>query len=141
MARAGGENGREFFRKIAADPARVAALLDVGVVRGDLLLVNEGVHLLRGLLYQLFCDANAPLPPQGFKQRSANLRPAQRALLEALPTGASDWSALLEANTAVARAFLANAREIAAAHGVAWPHALEAAVRAHLQRRGLPALG
>jgi hypothetical protein len=122
----------EFFRD--------DGMFDVAATRRDLLLGNEGVHLMRGLLYQLFCEANAPLPQTGVKRWSAKLTPAQRELLEHLPTGGGDWEALVAANTAVAHAFVSQAREIAAAHGVAWPADLEAATSRHLRAHGLPDL-
>jgi hypothetical protein len=123
----------EFFRDVG--------MFDVAITRRDLLLGNEGIHMTRSLLYQLFCEANAPLPPRGVKQWSAKLQPAQRELLESLPTGASDGSALVGATAAVYQAFLRSAREIAADHGIAWPSDLEASVRAHLRAHGLPILG
>jgi hypothetical protein len=123
----------EFFRDVG--------MFDVASTRRDLLLANEGIHLVRSLLYQLFCEANAPLAASGLKQWSAKLTPPQRALLERLPTGASEWDAVVAANEGVARAFLASAREIADAHGVAWPAELEASTRRHLRAHGLPALG
>ncbi len=87
----------EFFRDYG--------MFDVGVTRRDLLLGNEAVHLVRSLLYQLFCEANAPLAPSGVKQWSAKLTPAQRALLERLPTGGADFDAMVAAHEAVSRAF------------------------------------
>jgi hypothetical protein len=122
----------EFFRDYG--------MFDVGAIRRDLLLGNEATHLLRGLLYQLFCEANAPLPATGIKQWSAKLTAAQRAVLESLPTGGSTWDEMVAAHEAVARAFVAHAREIGARHGVAWPDALEAATLRHLRAHGLPAL-
>lgn len=113
---------------------------DVVATRRDLLLGNEATHLLRGLLYQLFCEANAPLPLTGVKQWSAKLTPAQRALLERLPTGGADFDAMIAAHETVARAFVEQARRIAAAHGVPWPDDLEAATLRHLRAHGLPAL-
>lgn len=121
----------EFFRDVG--------MLYVSVVRRDLLLGNEGIHLVRGLLYQLFCEANAPLPPSGVKRWSAKLTLAQRARLERLPTGASEWDGLLAAHHRVAREFVASAREIAAANGVAWPAELEAATWRQLRARGVAA--
>lgn len=123
----------EFFRDYG--------MFDVGATRRDLLLGNEAVHLVRSLLYQLFCEANAPLPPSGLKQWSAKLTAAQRELLEHLPTGGSDFDAMVAAHEAVSRAFEASAREIARAQGVVWPEELEAATLRHLRAHGLPALG
>jgi hypothetical protein len=122
----------EFFRDYG--------MFDVGATRGDRLLGNEATHFLRGLLYQLFCEANAPLPATGVKQWSAKLSAAQREVLEALPTGGKSWGEIVAAHEAVACAFVTHAREILAAHGVSWPSELEHATRSHLRAHGLPAL-
>lgn len=122
----------EFFRDYG--------MFDVGATRGDLLLGNEATHFLRGLLYQLFCEANAPLPSTGIKQWSAKLSSAQREALEALPTGGRSWGEIVAAHEAVARAFVTHAREILAKYGVSWPTELERATRSHLRAHGLPAL-
>ena len=119
----------EFFRDYG--------MFDVVATRRDLLLGNEATHLLRGLLYQLFCEANAPLPQTGVKQWSAKLTPEQRALLEGLPTGGADFEAMAAANAAVGRAFVEQARKIAARHAVTWPAELEAATLNHLRAHGL----
>lgn len=131
---------REQIAFLIEEFLRIYGLGYVAVMRGDLLLMNEGIHLLRGLLYQLFCQANAPSSPAGMKRRSANLMPAQSATLGALPTGGRDWEETLRANEAVARALLANARQIAAEHGVQWPEALEATTLAVLRLHGFPQL-
>lgn len=122
----------EFFRDYG--------MFDVGATRSDLLLGNEATHFLRGLLYQLFCEANAPLPATGVKQWSAKLSAAQREVLEALPTGGRSWEEIVGAHEAVARAFVAHARPILEAHGVPWPSELEHATRNHLRAHGLPSL-
>ena len=123
----------EFFRDYG--------MSDVVATRRDLLLGNEATHLVRSLLYQLFCEANAPLAPSGVKQWSAKLTAAQRELLERLPTGGTDFAAMVTAHESVSLAFAAQARQIAATHGVAWPAELEAATLRHLRSHGLPALG
>lgn len=131
-------------------PARVAFLVEeflrdygmlpVAATRRDLLLGIEGIHVMRGLLYQLFCQANAPLAITGVKHWSAQLTARQRALLEALPTGGRNLSDMIEATTAVSRAFLTEARPLCAALGVPWPAELETTVLQHLRDHGLPAL-
>lgn len=136
----------------APDPAVIAEIVEeffrdygmfpMAVEREDWLLGQEGIHLMRGLLYRLFVEANAPLPPMGVKQWSRKLRPAQRDVLEALPSGAAaERDALIAAQAAVGRAFTREARRICAAHGVPWPEELEAATRRYLLSWALPALG
>ncbi|MEX2208685.1 MAG: nucleotidyltransferase domain-containing protein [Myxococcota bacterium] len=137
---AGAGPSRERIAFLIEEFFRDHGMFDVVATRRDLLLGNEATHLLRGLLYQLFCEANAPLPQTGVKQWSAKLTPEQRALLERLPTGGADFDAMVAANEAVSRAFVEQARRIAAAHGVPWPDELEAATLRHLRAHGLPAL-
>jgi hypothetical protein len=122
----------EFFRDYGMFP--------VAVAREDWLLAQEGMHVVRTLLYRLFVEANAPLPPMGVKQWSVRLTSEQRALLESLPTGAADRESVLAANGAVAEAFVREARRICSEQGVAWPTELEEATRAYLRAWGLPAL-
>lgn len=117
----------EFLRQQAIFPAAVVA-------RGDWLLGvvgTEGVHLM---LYQLFVEANQPLPAMGVKQWSAKLTPAQRACLQALPPPAARRDAVLQAMRAAAAEFRVQAREILGAHQVPWPDALDAAVMAYQAR-------
>jgi predicted nucleotidyltransferase len=128
---------RERIASLIEEFFRDSLMVDVSITRHDVLLANEGVHLLRGLLYQLFCEANAPLPPSGVKRWSEKLTPPQRALLERLPTGAGTLEAVLAVQWEVSRAFLSNARAIAAANGVVWPSALEATLDRHLRAKGL----
>jgi hypothetical protein len=122
----------EFFRDYG--------MFDVGATRRDLLLGNEAIHLIRGLLYQLFCEANAPLPATGIKRWSAKLTAPQRALLERLPTGGSDWDSMVAAHETVSRAFATHARLISTLHEVPWPAELEAATLRHLRAHKLPTL-
>ena len=123
--------------------AKVAALVDewfhftgmpeVVLCRDDWLLAVEHLHLLRGLLYRLYVEANAPLPPSGLKQWSSKLTPEQQAVLMGLPTAAYDRDELVAAHLAVAGAFLGEARPLAERLGVEWPGPLEAAATAHLR--------
>ena len=122
----------EFFRDYGMFP--------VGVAREDWLLGLEAIHFLRGLLYQLFLEENAPLAPTGVKQWSSKLTPRQRDVLLALPTGRPEAVAIVEDHEQVARAFVVEARRVAADHGVAWPDELDRCTRAYLRAWGLPAL-
>jgi predicted nucleotidyltransferase len=137
---AGAGPSRERIAFLIEEFFRDYGMFDVVATRRDLLLGNEATHLLRGLLYQLFCEANAPLPQTGVKQWSAKLTPEQRALLERLPTGGADFDSMAAANAAVGRAFVEQARRLARAHGVAWPDELEAATLRHLRAHGLRGL-
>ncbi len=122
----------EFFRDYG--------LLPVATTRQDWLLALEGIHLMRGLLYRLFVEMNAPLPPMGVKQWSRKLTKDQRLVLEALPAAEARRESVLAANEAVAVAFVQHARRACDTLGVAWPDALEDATCAYLRGHGLPAL-
>ena len=122
----------EFFRDYGMYP--------VVVGRGDVLLGIEATHLVRTLLYQLFVEANAPLPPMGVKRWSAKLDGEQQGVLEALPTGGADLEQVTASHELVSLAFVDHARRIAAQLGVAWPDELEAATCRYLRSHGLPAL-
>ena len=112
---------REFFR--------TSGMPEVIVVRDDWLLAVEHVHHLRGLLYALYVEANAPLPAMGIKQWSTKLTAAQRAVLSGLPTSATSVAELADAHVRVGAAFLRVARPLAGT----WPTALEDAARSHVR--------
>jgi hypothetical protein len=114
----------EFFRQQAIFPAAV-------VGRNDWLLGVEGVHNARLMLYQLFVEANQPLPPMGVKQWSAKLTEPQRKTLESLPVPAADAESVTEAMRATREAFYRAGTEIL---GPDWPTGLQNAVDALLSR-------
>ena len=130
------------------DPAKIAGLVeelfrdyvmsDILFVRDDPLLGLEAIHHLRTLLYQLFTEANAPLPMMGVKRWSDRLTDEQRRVLEALPTGTIDT--VRDDHEAVAVAFVRHARPICERLGVPWPDELHAAVVRSLEAKGLPHL-
>lgn len=122
----------EFFRDYGMFP--------VVVEREDWLLGLEAIHFLRGLIYQLFVEANAPQPPMGAKMWSAKLTASQRGALEALPTGQAERNSVIDAHETVAVAFVRYARQICATHDVPWPTGLEAATLRYLKSYQLPAL-
>jgi hypothetical protein len=119
----------EFFRDYGMFP--------VVLEREDWLLGLEAIHLYRGMLYQLFVEMNAPLPPMGMKQWSAKLTPQQRAVLEVLPTGTATRESVTDAHRTTARAFVHHARLAVEKLGGQWPDELEAATVAYLQSHGV----
>jgi hypothetical protein len=119
---------------LVEESLRILGLLPTGVGREDWLLGVEGVWMQRLLLYQLFQQANAPLPDTGVKQWSRKLGVRQRELLARLPTGSASREAVIADSLELARVFLAEARPIAERLGVVWPDALERATREHLHR-------
>ncbi len=119
---------------LVEESLRILGLLPTVVGREDWLLGVEGVTTQRLLLFQLFQQANAPLPVTGLKQWSARLSPRQREVLAALPTGAANRDAVISGQLTVARALLAEARPLAERLGAPWPEPLERATREHLRR-------
>jgi hypothetical protein len=124
----------ERVRALTEECLRILGLLPTAIGREDFLLGVEGVWTQRLLLYQLYQQANAPLPQTGLKQWSTKLVPAQRARLAALPTGSATREGVIEGSLEVSRAFLEEARPLCRRLGVEWPDALERATREHLRR-------
>ena len=116
------------------EPLRYLALFPAVLGRGELLLSQEGYGHMRRRISELFLEANAPLPATGVKHWRDKLTPEQYAVLESLPWPQANEQELIAANVQVARALIAHGKPIAEKLGVPWPHALEAAVRAHLER-------
>lgn len=126
------------------NPARIAYLVEeclrqaanfpTVTVREDWLLGVVAVQEVHLMLYQLFAESNQPLPPMGPKQWSAKLTGAQAEVLAALPVPQPRRESVLEARQAALRAFIEQARPIAARCGLPWPDALEAGVRDFLRR-------
>lgn len=114
---------------------RIHGLLPVIVVRQDWLLGVEGVHTLRSLLYQLFVEANAPHAVTGVKRWSEKLSNDQRRVLETLPTGEATRDGVIDGHLALVGAFRAHAPAICERLGVPWPHRLERATYAHVERQ------
>jgi hypothetical protein len=112
----------EFFRQMTIFPAAVVA-------RGDWLLGVVGVQGAQLLLYELFVEANQPLPPMGVKQWSAKLTPAQREVCAGLPAPAATRDSVFAAMRATAVTYRTAASQILAANDVAWPAEFEHAVQ------------
>jgi hypothetical protein len=132
-AEAGPGPSAEVVRGLITEYFRMSAVETI-VVRDDWLLAREHVHAVASLVYRLFVEANAPLPPMGVKQWSAKLTPDQRAALASLPVDAPDADGLRAAHLALAAVFVPNAEALARRLGVPWPHELEAAAAGHLHR-------
>ncbi|HEX3812672.1 MAG TPA: nucleotidyltransferase domain-containing protein [Mycobacteriales bacterium] len=116
----------EYFRQLAIFPAAVVA-------REDWLLGIEGVHNARLMLYQLFVEANQPLPAMGVKQWTSKLTAAQRDVLQGLPAVAPTRDSVIAAMHATVEAFAHAGREALVAAGRTWPAELADAVDAGLR--------
>jgi hypothetical protein len=121
---------QEFHRQQAIFPAAVVA-------RGDWLLGQEGVHGARLMLYDLFVEANQPLPAMGVKQWSSRLTQEQQRVLASLELPSADRASVTASMTAVRSAFLTVGRATAEHAGAAWPMAMDAAAQAYWRRNGL----
>ncbi len=116
------EMASEFFRQMTIFPAAVVA-------RADWLLGVVGVQGAQLMLYELFVEANQPLPPMGVKQWSAKLTPEQRDICAGLPAPSATRQSVLAAMRVTASAYRRAASTILAAHEVPWPMEFEQAVR------------
>jgi hypothetical protein len=86
----------------------------------------------------LFTEGNKPAPPTGPKQWSFKLTLYQRRALEGLPVPAPRQESVLAAREATFAVFFRDVPPIAERNDVPWPADLERAVRAYLDRQGLP---
>ncbi len=116
----------EFLRQQAIFPAAVVA-------RGDWLLGVSGVQNAQLMLYELFVEANQPLPPMGVKWWSARLTAEQLQVCQSLPNPAAEPDSVLAAMRATAGAFRRAARQALASNGVPWPRDLDDAVLRYQQ--------
>ncbi len=122
----------EFYRDYAMFP--------VVVDRQDWLLGIEAVGVVRGLLYKLYVEANAPQPMMGVKRWSDKLTAKQRAVLESLPSARANPDDVRRVHEEVSLTFVREARAIASTFEVVWPDDLHACVVGHLRARSLPHL-
>jgi Streptomycin adenylyltransferase len=126
------------------DPDRIAHLVEefyrllamfvpVVVLRQDWLLGMAGVQGNRQALYELFVEANQPLPPMGVKQWSSKLTPAQRTVLEDLPAIDARLDSLVTAMWATAEAWRTHGRATVQGLGMPWPSTLAETVQASFE--------
>lgn len=124
----------EAVGKLVEEFLRILGLAPVALGRCDYVGAVSGVGLLRGLLIELLVTEQNPLHPPGAKSLSRVLPAADIALLSELPSPVAARDSVLDANLTLAAAFLPRARRLADRTGLAWPHRLEAACRARMQR-------
>lgn len=118
---------------LAQEFLRVLGLAPVALGRGELLVAATGVGLLRGLLIDLIrIEVGAE---GGALRLDPLLSEDLRAELLALPAAFAERGSVIEAQVAIARAFLPRARALCAKLGVAWPEEFERATARHLRER------
>ncbi len=101
------------LESIVREFVRVLGLLPVGLGRGDLLVCQTGVGLLRSHLVSLLIEELNFKQPPGALALSRIISPADRQMLEHLPVALPERSSILLANHALAEAFLPRAAPIA----------------------------
>jgi hypothetical protein len=127
------------MQAIVTEVHRQAAIFPAAVVaRADWLLGQVAVHNHRLMLYDLFVEANRPLPPMGIKQWSSKLSGPQREILADLVPPTADRDAVVAAMVAVMAAIAGPGRAALESVGGAWPDATAASIAAYWARHGLP---
>ena len=113
---------------------RQAANFPVVLIRHDWLMGVVAVQQIHLLLYELFTEANKPMPPTGPKQWSFKLTAPQRQALERLPVPQAECASIIAARQVALRFFEDQAVGVAQRHGVAWPNELADTVHAYMKR-------
>ncbi len=124
----------EILRYCIEETLRQAANFPIVLIRHDWLMGVVAVQQIHLLLYELFSEANKPMPPTGPKQWSHKLTSEQRVALENLPVPQAEPRSIIAARRVALRFFEEQASAIAQRHGVIWPSALAAAVHAYMKR-------
>lgn len=113
---------------------RIIGLLPVAMGRRDYAAAASGAELLRQQLQAVMVLAQRPVTPPGALAVSRMLPAEDVRVLEGLAATPATRDGAIAGSLALAAAFLPRARRLAGETGAIWPHALEAAVRAHLRR-------
>jgi hypothetical protein len=122
------------IRYCVEETLRQAANFPVVLIRQDWLMGVVAVQQIHFLLYELFIEANKPMPPTGPKQWSYKLRSEQRKALENLPVPQAERNSIIAARLEALRFFEEQASAVAQRQGVVWPSELAAAVHAYMKR-------
>ena len=121
----------ERMQAIVTELLRQSAIYPYAVVaRQDWLLGQMAVHHYRTLLYELFVEANQPLPVMGVKQWSAKLTPDQRRLLESIPGADATPQSVDAVMRAVRDAWRTEGRAALEQVGGTWPVEVDEALDA-----------
>jgi predicted nucleotidyltransferase len=120
----------EILRQAAIFPAAVVA-------REDWLLGQQAVHNYGLMLYQLFVESNAPLPPMGVKQWSSRLTGEQRQILSDLTPPRARRDDVIVAMRAMRTAISTHGRAVVEASGGVWPIDVDEAMQEYWRRHGL----
>jgi predicted nucleotidyltransferase len=124
----------EIIRYCIEETLRQAANFPIVLIRQDWLLGVVAVQQIHLLLYELFSEANKPMPATGPKQWSHKLISEQRKALERLPVPQAERTSIIAARQAALHLFEEQASAVAQRHGVVWPSELAVAVHAYMKR-------
>jgi Nucleotidyltransferase domain len=134
------QHGRDLDRMqaIVVEVLRQAAIFPAAVVaREDWLLGQQAVHNYGLMLYQLFVESNAPLPPMGVKQWSSRLTTEQRQILTELVPPRARRDDVIAAMRAMRAAISTHGRGALEAAGGTWPTDVDEAMRIYWRRHGI----
>ena len=112
---------------------RILGLLHLAAGRAEYINGVLGVFHLRNLLVDLLINETAAPHRGGVLHLNRLITQEQKDLLCALPPPVPTREAMIEGHMAYAKAYLPRARAFAAAQGVDWPEAFEAATWAKLE--------
>jgi hypothetical protein len=113
---------------------RIFGLLPVTIGRGEFLLGQAGVGLLRGMLADLLREEVERADKGGMLNWTKLYSPEQLALIASVPAPQPTRECIIEANLACAYAFLPRARRMAEHLGITWPQNFEDAAWRHIER-------
>jgi hypothetical protein len=129
----------ERMQAIVTELHRQAAIFPAAVVaRGDWLLGQVAVHNYGLMLYDLFVEANRPLPAVGLKQWTRKLTEPQREVLAGLVPPTADRDAVVAGMVEVVGAIARHGRAALESAGGTWPDDVSASIGAYWARHGLP---
>jgi hypothetical protein len=113
---------------------RIFGLLPVAAGRGEFLLGQMGVGLLRGMLVELLKEEVERADKGGMLNWTKLYSPEQLALIASVPMPEPTREGLIDAHLACARAFLPHARRMAKRLSIEWPQRFEDAAWRHIER-------
>lgn len=113
---------------------RIFGLLPVAIGRGEYLLGQAGVGLLRGMLADLLREEVERADKGGMLNWTKLYSAEQLALIASVPAPQPTRESIIEAHLACARAFLPRARQMAQRLDIVWSQEFEDAAWRHIER-------
>ena len=125
---------REALEALVRETLRILGLLPVSIGREDYAVGVSGAGLLRGQLIALMVAMTEPAVPPGALHLARILPAEDYIALENLTPTAASREGVIGASVEIAGLFIPRAKRLAKAVGLAWPTAMENAVRDHWRR-------